>query len=128
MNIKNKLKQYLINPCNKCLVNACCISQCKKLQEYNKFQNDILLIMGLIIAAILLIICGIVISLTPKPFTVFWTLVMIWLIIGTWIYIAGNISNNEKWYMIIFIVVIPYLILGILIGTPLTKCKKNLRR
>ena len=127
MNIKNKLKQWFVNPCKKCLVDACCISKCEKLQKFDKLRDDLRLIIGLIIAAILLIICGIVISLTSEPFTVFWMVAVIWLVTGTWIYI-GHISNNEKWYMAIFIVVIPYLILGLLIGVLLTKCKKKLRR
>jgi len=127
MIIKNKLKHYLISPCSNCVVDACCVSRCEKLQKFDKFQDDLKLIIGLVIAAILLIICGIIISLTPRPFTIFGTVIAIWLITSTWIYIL-HISNNEKWYMAIFIIVLPYILLGLLIGVLLTKFKKKLRR
>ena len=127
MERKNKLKQWFINPCKNCLVDACCISQCKKLQIFKELQNDLRLILGLIIAAILLIICGVVISLTLESFKIFGVVIIVWLVTGTWIYI-GHIKVNEKWYTATFIIVIPYILLGLIIGVILEECKKKSRR
>ncbi len=128
MERKNKLKRYFINPCKECIVDACCSVPCKELKKIITTRDDILLIIGLVIAIILSILFWYSIYIFTSALIIFF--ILIWLSIGIWIHIYHIIEGiNKKWYHILIILSLPCLLLGLLIGILLIECiNKKLRR
>ena len=128
MNIKNTLQRWFIDPCKKCLVQACCVRECELLTEYKELHEDFYIIIGFIIVLIMLIAVWFALYLSgfilisSILFGVFW----IGCGIGLYIYFSSDDSDdsddsvNHKLYPLI-IIIFPYLFLGLLVGSFLNR-------
>ena len=125
MNIKN----WIINPCNKCLVFACCNQACNKLRSFMQKQSNIYLIIGFIIWTPILI------SFIYKFCLIYSTVLILftisWLAFGVYFYIeilkiASDINNNI-FIIILSFIWLPYVVFSVFIGMMLglTFIKKN---
>ncbi len=112
MNLKNKLKQWFINPCNKCLVYSCCIEACTKLKFFVKTQLSIWISIGFIFITFILY----------KLYLIFNMIALIifipsWLISGFLIYRAISSPDKDNIFAVMFSFIwLPYLILSVVMG------------
>jgi len=121
------IKKWFINPCNKCLVFACCNQACTKLKNFMQKQSIIWMSLGFIIMTSILIpliykFCSIPIALII--FTIFW------LVSGVYFYqeILDTSDDNNIFLVIFSFIWLPYAVLSIFIGMMLALAftkKKN---
>lgn len=116
MNIINKLKQCLINPCNRCLVYGCCNNACKKLAFFVKSQSIIWITIGFIITTSLLI--TFIYNFYPTYNIIALILFIIgWLFSGFMIYKVFSSPNKDNKFMVMFSFIWwPYLVFVVVIG------------
>lgn len=125
------IKKWIINPCNKCLVYACCARPCIILRTFMKKQSIIWLLLGFIITTPILIFF-IYRSYLLTYLIIQIAIIVSWLSAGFWFY-KEILKSSDPDYNNIFVIIfsfvwLPYVVfsvfIGMVLGLTFTK-KKN---
>jgi len=109
------IKNWIINPCNKCLVYACCVSGCSKLKSFVKIQTIIWISFGAIITfSILEFFVYQLFNISIIYLVIF---VICWLILGYLIYKAISSSDKDDIFKVsLSFIWLPFVIISTFIG------------
>jgi len=112
------IKKWIINPCNKCLVYACCTQPCIKLETFMKKQSIIWLLSGfIIITPILIFFIYLLYYLLTYPIILTVFIVVYWLSAGFWFYKEILKTDNDNIFITIFSFIwLPYVVFSVFIG------------
>jgi len=113
------IKKWIINPCNKCLVFACCNQACVKLKDFMQKQSIIWISIGFILTTFILtsITYTTYIYHSVHPLILIGVIIA-WLGSGVYFYreILDTSDNNNTFAIIFSFVWLPYVVFSVFIG------------